>query len=109
MYYSSKGNPYKSVISIEENKIIVEGKLTKGTKKVYAGVKGKVTKMKKATRTFKLAKNVKFYGNGGENPKPSRIPYNDAISYIDNKDDLGKLPFVLTVKNGKVTRIDFYS
>lgn len=34
VYYSSKGNPYKSVISIKGNKITVKGKLTKGTKKL---------------------------------------------------------------------------
>lgn len=108
VYYSSKGNPYKSVISIKGNKITVKGKLTKGTKKSYAKIKGKVTKLKCATRTFNLANNVKFYGNGGENPNPSLMPKKVGISMIKDSSN-GILPFILTVKNGKVTRVDFYS
>lgn len=108
VYYASNGNSYKSVISIKKNKIIVKGKLTKGTKKSYAKVKGKVTKLKSATRTFTLANNVKFYGNGGEDPNPSRMTKKDGISVIKNS-EIGTLPFILTIKNGKVVRIDFYS
>lgn len=108
VYYSSKGNPYKSVISIKGNKITVKGKLTKGTKKSYSKVKGKVTKLKSATRTFNLANNVKFYGNGGGNPNPSLMPKKVGISMIKDSSN-GILPFILTAKNGKVTRIDFYS
>lgn len=99
------GTPPFAKITIKGNKVVVKGKLTKGTKKTYANVKGKITKMKKATRTFKFAKNVKFYGNGGENPKPDLSTKEQAIEVAK----MGQLPFVLTVKNGKVTRIDFYS
>ena len=99
------GTPPFSKLTIKGNKIVVKGKLNKGTKKSYANVKGKITKMKKATRTFTLAKNAKFYGNGGENPKPDLSTKEQAIEVAK----MGQLPFVLTVKNGKVTRIDFYS
>lgn len=108
VYYASNGNSYKSVISIKKNKIIVKGKLTKGTKKSYAKVKGKVTKLKSATKTFALANNIKFYGNGGEDPNPSRMTKKDGISVIKNS-EFGTLPFILTIKNGKAVRIDFYS
>lgn len=99
------GTPPFAKVTIKGNKVVVKGKLTKGTKKSYADVKGKVTKMKKATRTFTLAKNAKFYGNGGENPKPDLSTKEQAIEVAK----MGQLPFVLTVNNGKVTRIDFYS
>lgn len=117
VYYSSiyKGKSEEgtavcnSKISIKGNKVIVKGNLAKGTKRNGGDIKGTATKLKKATRTFKLDKNIKFYGNGGESPKPSRIPKNDAISLINNSQGLESSPFLLTVKNGKVTRIDFYS
>lgn len=109
VYYCSEGNSYRPTISIKGNTITIKGNLTKGTKKRYADVKGTVTKLKKATRTFKMSKSVKFYGNGGEEPNPSRMPKKDAISSINDSQGLGNLPFILTVKNDKVTRIDFYS
>lgn len=117
VYYSSiykgKGEEGTGVsnskISIKGNKLIVKGNLAKGTKRNRADIKGKATKLNKATRTFTLAKNVKFYGNGGEDPNPSRMNKKDAISSINKTQGLESLPFVLTVKNGKVTRIDFYS
>lgn len=109
VYYCSEGNPYRPMISIKGNTITTKGNLTKGTKKSYAKVKGAVTKLKSANRTFKLSKSIKFYGNGGEDPNPTKISKNDAKSVINSTGKQGTLPFILTVKNGKVTRIDFYS
>lgn len=107
-YYVEK-SPYgnhcnSAIVSLRGNKLIVKGGLLQGTKKKYGSVKGNTSTLKKATRTFKIDKNLKVYGNGGENPKPDKGSLSDI-----NRCGSNGTGFVITVKNGKVTRIDFYS
>lgn len=103
--YNSAGNGSNSAsVKLKGNKLIVKGGLLKGTKKKYGEASGKVTKLKKTTRTFKIDKNFKVYGNGGENPRPDKGTKSDIN--VCGSNGLG---FVITVKNGKTVRIDFYS
>ncbi len=103
--YDSAGNGYNSAsVKLKGKKLVVKGGLLKGTKKKYGAVKGKVTKLKKATRTFIINKNFKVFGNGGEDPRPDEGSKEDIKRCGSNG-----LGFVITVKNGKATRIDFYS
>lgn len=103
-YYNSHQN---TAIKLKRNKIVVKGNLTKGTKYSNAEVQGKTSKLKKATRTFKLDKSFKAYAYDGYYGEYQKLSKKKMSSYMNGKS--GGLFFVLTVKNGKVTRIDFYS
>lgn len=109
MYYNSyAGYKYTNAsVKLKGNKLIVKGNLKKGTKHSVGEVKGNTSVLKKATRTFKLAKNFKAYTYNGYLEKYYKISKSD----VGKRYNGGKngLTFVLTVKNGKVTRIDFYS
>lgn len=109
VYYNSyAGYEYTNAsVKLKGNKLIVKGNLKKGTKHSVGEVKGNTSVLKKATRTFKLAKNFKAYTYNGYLEKYYKISKSD----VGKRYNGGKngLTFVLTVKNGKVTRIDFYS
>lgn len=106
LYYSPdySDSSQKTTVKLKGNKLVVKGSLLKGTKKKYGEASGKVVALKKATRTFKIDKNFKVYGNGGENPEPEKGSKSDIKTCGSNG-----LGFVITIKNGKATRIDFYS
>lgn len=109
VYYNSyAGYKYTNAsVKLKGNKLIVKGNLKKGIKHSVGEVKGNTSVLKKATRTFKLAKNFKAYTYNGYLEKYYKISKSD----VGKRYNGGKngLTFVLTVKNGKVTRIDFYS
>lgn len=109
VYYSSyAGNGYTNAsIKLKGNKLVVKGYLKKGTKKSVGEVKGNTSVLKNATKTFKLDKNFRAYSYDGYLEKYYKIPKSDiGKGYRGGKNGL---TFVLTIKNGKVTRIDFYS
>lgn len=104
VYYASQQN---TVIKLKGNNIVVKGNLTKGTKYSSAEVKGKISELKKATRTFKLDKSFKACAYDGYYGEYQKLSQKEMSSYMNGKS--GGLYFVITIKNGKVTRIDFYS
>ena len=97
-------NGMVSKITLKEKKIVLKGSLVKASKqsKLYSG-KAKYYKSKK--RTFKLAKNVKFYGVGGTAGK-QKLTRSDVKVYCKNANGLY---VVLKVKNGKVVAVSFCS
>ena len=104
VYYSSHQN---TAISLKGNKIVVKGNLTKGTKYSNAEAQGKTSDLKNTTKTFKLDKSFKAYAYDGYYGEYQKLSKKEMSSYMNGRS--GGLTFVLTVKNGKVTRIDFYS
>ena len=107
VYYASHydyNKNIKTTVKLKGNKLVVKGKLNKGTKKDYGSVKGNTSTLKKATRTFKIDKKFKAYGYNGFDDKY----YKESLSFIKTCGSNG-LDFVITVKNGKAVRIDFYS
>ncbi len=94
-----------SKMTLKGKKLKVKGSLVKATSKKNLYKENKRTLLKKATRTFKLDKNFKAYGCGGESPdeKLSKKLFKD---YLKNPNGL-YLEFI--VKNGKLTRLNFCS
>lgn len=113
VYYNSyAGYEYTNAsVKLKGNKLIVKGNLKKGTKQSVGEVKGNTSVLKKATRTFKLAKNFKAYGYVGALEKYDKFSKSELRDIGKGGYRGGKngLTFILTVKNGKATRIDFYS
>lgn len=109
IYYSSyAGDKYKNaLVKLKGNKLVVKGALKKGNKHSVGEIKGNTSVLKKATRTYKLDKNFKAYAYDGYLEKYDRISKSD-IGKSYNGGENG-LTFVITIKNGKATRIDFYS
>lgn len=107
VYYDSATEYGNASVNLKGNKLIVKGNLKKGTKQSVGEIKGNTSVLKKATRTFKLDKNFKAYSYDGFMEKYYKLSKSDVgKGYRGGKNGL---TFVLTVKNGKVTRIDFYS
>lgn len=113
VYYASyAGDEYSNAsVKLKGNKLVVKGNVKKGTKHSVGEVKGNTSVLKKATRTFKLDKKLKVYGHGevdsDGNPISTRFAKKDVGTTLWG----GKngLTFIITVKNGKAVRIDFYS
>ena len=93
-----------SKVYISKNKMIVKGSMKKAySKNGMHSSKAKYCKKKK--RTFKLAKNVKFYQSGGM-PGEVRTSKENFVEFCNtlNKQPNG-LGFWFVVKNGKVTKV----
>ena len=94
-----------SKMTLKGNNLIVKGSLVRASSKKNLLNEDKRTLLKKATRTFKLDKNFKAYGCGGESPD-QKLTTKEFKSSLKNANGL-YLEFV--VKNGKLTRLNFCS
>lgn len=94
-----------SKMTLKGNNLIVKGSLVQASSKKNLLNEDKRTLLKKATRTFKLDKNFKAYGCGGESPD-QKLTTEEFKSSLKNANGL-YLEFI--VKNGKLTRLNFCS
>lgn len=94
-----------SKMTLKGNKLIVKGSLVRASSKKNLLNEDKGTLLKKAIRTFKLDKNFKAYGCGGESPD-QKLTTEEFKSSLKNANGL-YLEFI--VKNGKLTRLNFRS
>ena len=93
-----------SKVKFTKTKMTITGSLKKGNSRESAW-DGKAKYCKKKKRTFKLAKNVKFYEAGGM----AREVKDTKSSFVNFCKQLNKNPngleFWFIVKNGKVTKV----
>lgn len=102
----SKGDVTVTEMTLKGDKLTVKGDLLKCNVKRVGSTEGKTTRLKKAVRTFTISKNFKAYGSGGDSGK--WVPYSRAKWKSMLKNPTG-LYVIFTVKNGKMTRMDFCS
>lgn len=102
----SKGDVTVTEMTLKGDKLTVKGDLLKCNVKRVGSTKGKTTRLKKDVRTFAISKNFKAYGSGGDSGK--WVPYSRAKWKSMLKNPTG-LYVIFTVKNGKMTRMDFCS
>ncbi len=113
LYYISnlnktKGNteyrsPGINKIVFESDKVTLYASLSKSTKPLAPSSEGQWCRYKK--RTFKLAKNIKYYGVGGDNP---RCTY-DADTFKEICLSYNGLGLEIKLKNNKVVSMTLMS